>query len=214
MKISGAIFDMDGTLLDSMHVWDGLSLEYARSMGIEPGPDFKKAVETMTFEMSSVYIKEHYNKKISAEEMKQGFNALAKARYDKKVDVKPGLVEFLEKLQNRGVKMCVATMTELYLAEPILERLGLLKYFSKIFTCSMVSAGKERPDIYEAALRHLGTPKEETPVFEDALYAVRTAKSAGFPVIGVYEKLFAGHGEKIKALANAYIEDYYTQTLI
>lgn len=214
MKISGAIFDMDGTLLDSMHVWKGLSVQFARSLGLEPDSGFEKRMGLMTFEEVSQHMGEAYGLSISVEELTRGMNALAKERYDAGVEPKPGLTDFLDKLQERGVKMCVATMTEAYLAEPVLEQLGLMKYFSKVFTCSMVGAGKEHPDIYEAALEHLGTPKEETPVFEDALYAITTVKKAGFPVVGVYESVFDIHRSQIERLADVFIEDYRTQTLI
>jgi HAD superfamily hydrolase (TIGR01509 family) len=127
--------------------------------------------------------------------------------YRTKVTLKSGVAEFLEKLKSQGVKMCVATVTDRFVVEEVLEKLGVRKYFSEIFTCSEVGANKETPDIYNKALEHLKTEKSETVVFEDAFYALMTAKNDGFRVAGVFDK-HEKNQVQIKANADYYVSDY------
>ncbi len=211
MKISGAIFDMDGTLTDSMYVWEDVGLKYAESLGLKPGPDFETVIREMSMTQVAEYMGRQFGLKTSAEEIISGIDKLVEPMYRYEVQPKKGAVKFLEKLKSKNIPMCVATATDIHLVEMVLERLGMLKYFDRILTCTMVGAGKERPDIYEAALKRLGTPKSETPVFEDALFAARTAKAAGFPLVAVYDPDVGREGwEEMKKIADLTIEDYET----
>ena len=103
--------------------------------------------------------------------------------------------------------MCVATVTDRYLVEETLDRLGVRHYFSEIFTCAEVGFGKDKPIIYQKALEHLGTAKDETYVFEDMLFALNTAKTDGFPTVGVYDR-HEEHQDELKELADYYIFDF------
>jgi len=209
MKISGAIFDMDGTLTDSMYIWENSGMRYAGTIGLAVRTDFETVVREMSMAQVAEYIGKEYGVKLTAQEIIDGINKMVEPMYRNEVQPKRGVPEFLEELRRRGVRMCVATATDISLVEMVLRRLDLLKYFERIFTCTMVGAGKEKPDIYEAALKFLGTPKEETPVFEDALFAARTAKSAGFPLAAVYDADVGEEGwQKMKRLADVTIEDY------
>ena len=127
--------------------------------------------------------------------------------YRFEVSMRPGVAELLAQLQASGVKLCIATATDRYLVEAALERCGVLSCFGAIFTCNEVGHGKDEPDIFEEALRFLGTEKAETVVFDDALYAVRTAKEAGFPVAVIYDSHEKSQ-EGLRALADFYIEDF------
>jgi len=209
MKISGAIFDMDGTLTDSMYIWENSGMRYAGTIGLAVRPDFETVVREMSMAQVADYIGSEYGVRLTAQEIIDGINKMVEPMYRDEVQPKRGVPEFLEEMKSRGVRMCVATATDISLVEMVLRRLDLLKYFEKIFTCTMVGAGKEKPDIYEAALKCLGTPKEETPVFEDALFAARTAKSAGFPLAAVYDADVGEEGwQEMKRLADVTIEDY------
>lgn len=207
MNISGAIFDMDGTLTDSMYIWADVGVRYARSLGAEPGPDFQDIISTMTMREVAGYITEKFGVNMTVKDIREGINSLVEPMYRYEVGPKEGVIPLLEELKGRGVPMCVATATDKHLVELVLGRLDMLKYFEDIFTCAMVDAGKELPDVYEAALARLGTPKAETPVFEDALYAARTAKSAGFPLVAVFDPSEPNQ-EAMRELADLYIEDY------
>jgi len=188
MKIDGAVFDLDGTLLDSMFIWDTIGEDYLLSRKIDPRENLNQKFKNMSLYQAACYYQSEYGLQDSTDEIIDGVNRMIERLYVEVVEPKPGVPEFLVALSERGVKMCVATATDRHLVEAALFRCGLLDYFSEIFTCTSVGKGKDQADIYWAAHDFLGTPKESTWVFEDALYAVMTAKKAGFPVAGVYDK--------------------------
>ena len=202
--IKGAIFDLDGTLLDSMFIWDTIGEEYLRSLGKEPHEDLKETFMTLTLEEAAEYYREHYGVTLSVKEIVDGVNAMVEQTYRTKVTLKPGIAEYLAWLKENGVRMCVATVTDRYLVEETLERLGVRHYFSEIFTCAEVGFGKDKPIIYQKALEHLGTEKSDTYVFEDLPFALNTAKTDGFPTVGVYDRHEA-HQDELKELADYYI---------
>jgi HAD superfamily hydrolase (TIGR01509 family) len=205
--IKGAIFDLDGTLLDSMFIWDTIGEEYLRSLGKEPHEDLKETFMTLTLEEAAEYYREHYGVTLSVKEIVDGVNAMVEQTYRTKVTLKPGISEYLAWLKGNGVRMCVATVTDRYLVEETLDRLGVRHYFSEIFTCAEVGFGKDKPIIYQKALEHLGTAKDETYVFEDMLFALNTAKTDGFPTVGVYDR-HEEHQDELKELADYYIFDF------
>lgn len=201
-EIEGAIFDMDGTLLDSMAMWENMGSIYVKKKGKVPAPDLDEVIKDMSFEESARYIKEQYQFQEDIKTMMDEVNQMVQENYQGKIQGKPFVKEFLESLRKMGVPMCVATATDEPLVKTCLKRLDLLKYFKEIFTCRKVGAGKERPDIYEAALSELGTSKEKTFVFEDVLHAVKTAKQAGFPVAALYDESSKKDWEEITGLAD------------
>ena len=205
--IKGAIFDLDGTLLDSMFIWDTIGEEYLRSLGKEPHEDLKETFMTLTLEEAAEYYREHYGVTLSVKEIVDGVNAMVEQTYRTKVTLKPGIAEYLAWLKENGVRMCVATVTDRYLVEETLERLGVHHYFSEIFTCAEVGFGKDKPVIYQKALEHLETEKRDTYVFEDMLFALNTAKTDGFPTVGVYDR-HEEHQDELKELADYYIFDF------
>ena len=207
--IRGAIFDLDGTLLDSMSIWDTIGEDYLRSLGIEPRENLAEAFKTFTLEESAEYYRTHYGVTLSVEEIVNGENGMIEDFYRNTVSLKKGVPEFLAKLSDNGVKMCVATVTDKYLAEAALTRLNVRRYFSGIVTTAEVGCGKNDPSIYRKALAYLGTEKHETLVFEDVLHALMTAKNDGFPVAAVYDK-HEEKQEKLKEIADIYIEDFNT----
>ena len=205
--IKGAIFDLDGTLLDSMFIWDTIGEEYLRSLGKEPHEDLKETFMTLTLEEAAEYYREHYGVTLSVKEIVDGVNAMVEQTYRTKVTLKPGIAEYLAWLKENGVRMCVATVTDRYLVEETLDRLGVRHYFSEIFTCAEVGFGKDKPIIYQKALEHLGTEKSDTYVFEDLPFALNTAKTDGFPTVGVYDRHEA-HQDEMKELADYYVLDF------
>ena len=205
--LTGAIFDFDGTLIDSMFIWDTIGEDYLRTLGKEPHEDLKETFMTLTLEEAAEYYREHYKVTLSVTEIVDSINAMVEGIYRTKVTLKPGVTDYLRLLKERGVKMCVATVTDRYLVEDTLERLGILHYFSEIFTCAEVGYGKDKPIIYQKALEHLGTAKEETFVFEDSLFALETAKIDGFPTVGVYD-MHESRQEEMKRLADCYVRSF------
>ena len=206
MRIRGAIFDVDGTLLDSMFIWDTIGETYLRSIGYEPREKLNEVFKNMSLFQAARYYRTEYGVTLSIDEIMNGVNAMLERYYRFEVSLKPGVAELLAQLQASGVKLCIATATDRYLVEAALERCGVLSCFGAIFTCNEVGHGKDEPDIFEEALRFLGTEKAETVVFDDALYAVRTAKEAGFPVAVIYDSHERSQAE-VRARSDLYLED-------
>jgi HAD superfamily hydrolase (TIGR01509 family) len=206
MRIRGAIFDVDGTLLDSMFIWDTIGETYLRSIGYQPKENLNETFKNMSLRQAARYYQTEYGVTQSIDEIMDGVNAMLERYYRFEVPLKPGVAELLERLRQDGVRLCIATATDRHLVEAGLDRCGVLSCFGEIFTCNEVGHGKDEPDIFEATLRFLGTRREETLVFDDALYAVRTAKEAGFPVAAVYDSHERSQAE-VRARSDLYLED-------
>ena len=205
--IKGAIFDLDGTILDSMFIWDTIGEDYLRSLGIEPKENLKETFKTFTLEQAAEYYRENYGVTLSVNEIIDGVNKMVERYYAETVKLKSGIEVFLEKLKAKGVKMCIATVTDKPLVEISLDRLGVRDYFSEVFTCASVGHSKEEPHIYREAQNHLGTSKKETAIFEDVVHALRTAKLDGFVTVGVFD-VHEENQEELKLMADYYIENY------
>jgi len=203
-NIKGVIFDFDGTLLDSMQVWRHFEIEYLKSLGATPRPGLMEVLRALSSIEEAEYFKSEYGVSQSVEEIVLGRNALIGEKYRSEIPLKNGALEVLEALRERGVKMCIATATERELAQPVARRFDLYKYIERLFTCEEVGAGKSSPDIYLQAAGHMGTDVPQTLVVEDALYAMKTAKAAGFMVGGIYDLSSADQEEEIRAICDYY----------
>lgn len=207
MKITGAIFDMDGTLLDSMDYWGIAAGEYLKHLGIEVSENVDKYFLEEGIRAWYDYCVEKYALGEPFEVAKAWIYEFMNQRYRTVVKDKEGAREMLERLHSAGVKMCLATATNRPTVEMILERLSLGKYFDRAFTCGEVGVGKREPLIYNLALEHLGTDKETTYVFEDAHYALKTAHEAGFKTVCIYDKNAYEPIEEMKRLCDLYLSE-------
>ncbi len=207
--IKGAIFDLDGTVLNSMYIWDEIGVRYLQKLGIEPDVEFKKSFKTLSLRQAAEYYRKYFNIDITMEEIINGVNNMVESFYFDEVLKKDNVENVLELLKANGVKMCIATATDKYLVEKALERNGIINYFSEIFTCAIVDAGKDTAKIYDVAREHLGTPIENTVIFEDALYAIKTAKNAGYTVIGIEDVSAVEDRAEIKKNCDYYVKDHF-----
>lgn len=207
MNIKGAIFDMDGTLTDSMRVWRNLGELYLESKGIVAEPGLREKIWPMTMLEAAEYLRQAYGLRENPEQIVQEVYQLIEDFYRTQVQEKPGVRRVLEELRQEGIPMCVASATDTYLVEYALENVGLRSYFRKIFCCREVGAGKTTDKIYQIARESLGTSVEETLIFEDALYAARTAKRSGFPLAAIYDATENGQ-EELREIADIYLESY------
>lgn len=208
MKIKGAVFDADGTLLDSMPVWMELGDRYLKNLGIDPEKGLGDKLFAMTMEEGAAYLKESCKLDKEIAEIIDEINSIIKNYYFLEVPLKPGAAELLEWMKSAGIKASVATATDKELICGAFDRLGITPYFTEIFTCTQVGAGKENPLIYRTAARCMGTKEEETCVLEDALHGLLTAKKAGFYTIGVYDKASAAQQEQLKLAADLYGKNF------
>ena len=205
MKCDGAIIDMDGTLLDSMPFWLNLDRNILRSFGIDlEGEAYQKARMLSNAERIRFYQTE-YGVSPTDEEISERYESHLEAFYFHQAQIKPGVVDLLQRLKAAGVRMCVATATPRHYAGGALQRLGLLEYFQFVISCVDVGRGKTDPKIYEEALARLKTPRSATLVIEDAVYAAATAKFSGFQVIGVYDDSFRDRQDELRRVADIHV---------
>ena len=198
-----AIFDMDGTLIDSMVFWKHLASEYLHSKGVRQIPeDLPERIKPMTMSESASLFKREFGLTGDPE---AEMNAMMEAHYRNDIPLKPGVKEYLQMLRRRGVRMCVASATAEHLMEACLKRLGVRDCFEFLLSCEAVGAGKRSPLVYHACAERLGATPQEIAVYEDALYAVQTAKAAGYHVVGVYDDSAAKNREVIEEIADEII---------
>ena len=205
-KIKGAIFDVDGVLLDSMGMWTNLASDYLRSLGADPEEGLTSIVFSMSMEQGAEYIRDRYSLDMTVEEILEEIAGRIRDFYFYEVKAKPGAEELLRALSDAGIKMTAATASPHEHIERALERNGLAGYIDGIFTCAEMGSSKHDPEIYHAAASHIGTAPDETLVFEDSLYALRTAAQAGFHAVGVYDANGETDQKGMKETAEIYIK--------
>ena len=195
-----AIFDMDGTLIDSMIFWKNLATEYLSSKGVKQLPeDIPERIKPMTMSESAALFQQEFG---LAGDPEAEMNAMMDAHYRSDIPLKPGVQKYLQTLRSRGVRMCVASATAEHLMEACLKRLGIRDFFEFLLSCETVGAGKRSPLVYQESAKRLNALPTEIAVFEDALYALQTAKDAGYYVVGVYDDSAAKNWQSIEKLAD------------
>lgn len=205
--LKGAIFDFDGTLFDSMFIWDTAGEVYLRSIGKEPKEELQRPLKSMSLLQSAIYIREKYAIALTVDEIMEGINHTVEDYYFHSVEPKECVTEFLKQMREQGIKMCIATATARYQVEAALKRCNMESFFSEIFTCTDIGHGKDEPIIFREAMKHLRTTKADTVVFEDAYHAARTAKADGFLTVAVYDS----HEDKqkeLRSVADCFIADF------
>lgn len=203
-----AIFDFDGTLFDSMYIWETLGADYLRSQGKQPKPGLRDALRPMSMYQSACYLREEYGLSLSPEEITDGVNGTIAGYYFHEVQPKPGVIGFLEQLRQAGISMAIATASERSHVEAALKRCGMDSYFEAVFTCGELGQGKDSPLVFRRAMEALGADRTDTVVFEDALHAARTAKQDGFPVAAVYDAS-EKRQEELRTLCDCFLTDFY-----
>ena len=204
-----AVFDMDGTLVDSMVYWQRLGREYLTAQGVTEGmEEVLERIKPMTMAESSALFIETFGLPGTPESVMAEMNAVMDEHYRSDIPLKPGAADYLAALKERGVKMCVATATPEPLARACLKRLGVLDDFEFLLSCDAVGAGKDRPDVFLEAARRLGSAPNEITVFEDAMFALQTAKGAGFYTVGVWDASGDRHWDAMTALADETVRDW------
>lgn len=210
MEIKGAIFDLDGTLIDSLMFWDimweEIGTRYLGKNGFRPSDEDDRAVRTMTMNEAMLFIKSAYNIKADGEELFKLADQMINDFYTNTVRPKKGVIGFLEYCRKKGVKMCIASATDMKHIKVAVKTCGLEKYFPKIFSCGEIGKGKNKPDIYEMALEYLETGKDDTYVFEDSCTALQTAANIGLKTVGIFDKYNYAH-DTMKKISTFYIDD-------
>ena len=208
-RIRAAIFDADGTLVDSMPMWNRITYDYADFKGIYAPPGLSKVMNEMCLEQCAVYYKEKLGAKGTVEEIMAEITGMAAKKYRTSVPEIESASAFLCMLKQNGIRTALATASDLSTLTPALERLGLFENIDVLESCTTIGKSKDYPDIYLKCAANLGVSPEECVVFEDALYAVRTAKKAGFSVVGLMTaELTAEEKAEFRALCDVCIPNY------
>jgi len=202
------IFDMDGSLVDSMWVWKDIDVEYLSKFGYTIPNDLQKNIEGKSFTETAVYFKERFSIPDSVEEIKADWRQMAWDMYRTRVMPKPGAVALLDYCKCKGIKLGIATSNSREIVDMLLEERGLTDYFSCIMTSCEAKKGKPAPDIYLLTAGQLGVEPEDCLVFEDIIYGIQAGKSAGMQVCAVEDEYSAYQWEEKKALADYYIHDF------
>lgn len=200
-----AIFDLDGTLIDSMKMWRHFASDFMRDYGLTPHEDIDRTMSTLGFHEASVYISRTYPCGLSPQQLVELWHKRLTDQYAHILKFKPGALEFLNLLHSHGVRLALATATDRPLIMPLLDRFGVTSLFDSILTVGEVGVRKTKPDIYLRALSVLDSSLSRCVVYEDVLHGIRTAKQAGFTVYAVADEMAQREKEKILALADRYI---------
>ena len=203
------IFDMDGTLMDSMWMWQDIDIEYLGRFKIPLPEDLGVAIEGMGFTETAAYFKDTFGLPMGVEEIKADWNRMAYEKYARQVPLKPGARELLAELKGRGIRLGIATSNHIDLVRAALKNNGVGELFDCIRTSCDVARGKPAPDVYLSVAERLQTKPEQCLVFEDVPMGVLAGLNAGMTVCGVENAHAADRRKQVKDLPNYYIHDFY-----
>jgi HAD superfamily hydrolase (TIGR01509 family) len=206
-SIRGAIFDIDGTLIDSMPIWDELGARYLRSLHIEPEPELGQVLFPMTVAEGVRYLKSHYALSQSEDSIRDGLNAQMEQFYRQEVQLKPGAAEVVKEMYQAGIMLVLATIGDPSLEKAALHRLGIDQYFSQMFVCETYHTTKRESKIYQIAADAMNLAPRHVLVVEDIYQAIHAAGSAGFVTAAIYDAASEQDMPRMKNEA-----DYWFQT--
>ncbi|MGN1382449.1 MAG: HAD family hydrolase [Eubacterium sp.] len=205
--IQGAIFDVDGTLLDSMPAWHDAGARFLKTLGIEAEPNLGDILFAETTSSGADYMIRRYHLQMTKDEVAEGIIAQMDAFYRDEVQPKPGAVTLLKTLKETGIPAVVVTSTEGSCIEEAFSRLQLHPYFRSIFSAQDLHTTKKDKPIWDMASAALGADTEKTWVFEDGLYAIEAAGNLGYRTLGLYDRISEADQEQIREKADLYIRD-------
>lgn len=208
-NIEAVIFDLDGTLIDSMWIWDEIDINYLKSKGTERPKDLAEKINHLSFHQVAEYFKKTFAISDTIEEILQDFHNLAYEQYLNNTKLKPGAKNFLDALKRNGIKIALATSNSSELLEVALNSNGISEYFDVITTTNEVHRGKNFPDVYLLTATRLEVAPEKCIVFEDIPAAVEGSKAAGMKVVAIHDEHSKSHKETLLSLADMYIEDFH-----
>lgn len=206
--MKGAIFDVDGTLLDTMYFWHNLGKRYLQSQGKEPKENLTEVLLTLSLEEGIQYLIQEYDLKKDIREVQEGIQEEVLRFYEGEVKVKPGVYEYLDFLYDKKIPMVIVTSSERAALTKAFKRLKLDRYFKKIYTTSEENIGKEVPDLFKKACNFLREKPNDIWVFEDAHYAAKAAKEAGTFVVGISDDFCEVSKDEMKDTVDLYIQDF------
>ncbi|MBQ7876022.1 MAG: HAD family phosphatase [Clostridia bacterium] len=208
MDFKGVIFDMDGTILDSIHVWDKIDVDYLSARGIDVPEDYARTISTMTGVECAEYSIKRFNLNDTVEDLINEWDERALYEYANNLELKKGAKEYIENLKARGVKIALATSSSKTLYEAALRHTGVYDLFDVFVSTDESGISKRDPHVYLYAAERLGVDIADCVIFEDVPTAVKTAKSTGAKVVCVWDKRWDAFEVEMKNVADRYIYSF------
>lgn len=206
--LDAVIFDMDGTIVDSLEMWSNAGSVYLASHGKEAEADLAYKMDTLTEVETAQLFQEEYGIDLSVEEILAEMEEQLYQYYSTDVKLKPGAREFIKAIDDLGIKIALATVTNRRSADAALKTTGIEPYFDASRVVAEVGVGKEEPKIYLDLAKELDADPQKTFVFEDSLYAAKTAKEADFYLVGKYDRLHDFYQDELKEISDYYLKDF------
>lgn len=207
--MEGIIFDLDGTLIDSMWIWEKADRDILERYGYEMDEEYMEAISKLNNRQCLEYIVERYSLPMGIEELGKEINGEAFKYYSNNVKLKDGAYELVCELKKQGKKMAIATSCLRHMCEAALKNNNILNYFDAIIYSDEIEKNKSEPDIYIEAANLIGVPPENCIVFEDLPVAAKSARKAGMKVVGVYDSFSKGKENLMKEICHEYIRDFW-----
>lgn len=207
-KVKACIFDLDGTLMDSMDVWANVDRQFFLSRGMQVPDDYQKAIAHMSFKDIARYTIDRFHLQESVDDLIGLWMGIAKSEYAFHVKAKRNAVAFVKKLKEKGFSIALATSNQPALYIPCLTHNGLFEYFDILRNVDAVNGSKKEPTLYLSLCADMGTKPEETAVFEDILTAIRTAHDSQFVTVAVKDRTSERDYPEIERLADLVIDDF------
>ena len=206
------IFDLDGSLVDSMWMWKAIDIEYLAGHGIEAPKTLQKDIGGRSFVETARYFKDRFNLSDSIEKIGDDWNKMAWDKYTNEVPLKEGVSQLLDRCMQNGIKLGIASSNSTELINQVLSSHGIKDKFQSVKSGTQVVKGKPAPDIYLTVAEELGAEPSRCLVFEDLVDGIKAAKNAGMTVVAVSDD-YSRHSDDVKKeLADDYIEDYWGYT--
>lgn len=206
--MKGILFDLDGTLIDSMKVWESLDKQFVESRGLEYDPKSTEELKAIGLNDAPAYFNEFYNMNVNLDDMLEFMYATLDDYYSNKFPLKEGVYDKLVELSELGIKMCITTATESSLAMKAVDRLKLGEFMEFVLTPDRAKCEKGDLRFFEIAVETLGTKPENTYVFDDALYALENAKELGLIPVGVEDSSTEAERNDIIEISEIYLETF------
>lgn len=203
------IFDLDGTLVDSMWIWRDIDIEFLGSRNLPFSEDIQEKIEGMSFRETAEYFKERFPLTETVEELMDLWNEMAFEKYKNEIPLKPGVVEFLKMLKQNNIKTGIASSNSLVLIETVLKTHGIYEYFDSIHTANEVEKGKPSPDIYLLVAKDLNVEPSNCLIFEDIVMGILAGKNAGMTTCAIEDEYSKENRKEKQETAEYYIQDYF-----
>lgn len=206
--IDAVLFDLDGSLVDSMWLWKDIDIAYLGRFGISVPEGLQTEIEGMSFSETAAYFKERFQLPSSLEEIKEDWNRMAWDKYTHEVPLKAGAEAFVKHCHQAGIRLGIASSNSRALVENVLTVHGIIDSFDSIVTACDVERGKPAPDVYLEAARQCRVSPKRCLVFEDIIPGILAGKAAGMKVCAVEDEYSLHQEEEKRRLADYYIKDY------